>query len=64
MKPTDDLRVRGYRQLIEPAQLKTELALSQAAHDTVLSGRSAIDRILRREVLQQMLILLLVLDFR
>ncbi|MDJ0814688.1 MAG: 3-deoxy-7-phosphoheptulonate synthase [Desulfobacterales bacterium] len=49
MKPTDDLRVKGYRQLIEPGQLKQELAISQAAHDTVLSGRREIDRILRRE---------------
>ncbi len=49
MKPTDDLRVRGYRQLIEPSRLKQELAVSPAAHATVLSGRQAIDRILRKE---------------
>jgi 3-deoxy-7-phosphoheptulonate synthase len=49
MKPTDDLRVKGYRQLIEPSRLKQELAVSPAARETVLSGRQAIDRILRRE---------------
>ena len=49
MKPTDDLRVRGYRQLLEPGKLKEELAISQAAHETVLSGRSAIDGILSKQ---------------
>ena len=49
MKSTDDLRVKGYRQLMEPSMLKQELAISPAAHDTVLSGRSAIDGILREE---------------
>jgi 3-deoxy-7-phosphoheptulonate synthase len=49
MKPTDDLRVKGYRQLMEPSMLKRELAVSPAAHDTVFSGRNAIDKILRRE---------------
>ena len=49
MKSTDDLRVKGYRQLIEPSKLKQELAISPAAHDTVLAGRSSIDAILGRE---------------
>jgi len=49
MKPTDDLRVRGYQQLMEPGMLKQELAISQAAHTTVLSGRDAIEKILLRE---------------
>jgi 3-deoxy-7-phosphoheptulonate synthase len=49
MKSTDDLRVKGYRQLMEPGMLKQELAISSAAYDTVLSGRSAIDRILCKE---------------
>ena len=49
MKPTDDLRVRGYRQLLEPGKLKEDLAISPAAHETVLTGRSAIDGILGKE---------------
>jgi 3-deoxy-7-phosphoheptulonate synthase len=49
MKPTDDLRVKGYRRLMEPSMLKQELAIGPAAHDTVLSGRSAIHAILRKE---------------
>ena len=49
MKSTDDLRVRGYRKLMEPGKLKEELAISPAAHETVLSGRDAIDSILRKE---------------
>jgi 3-deoxy-7-phosphoheptulonate synthase len=49
MKPTDDLRVRGYRQLMEPSMLKQELAISKSAHKTVLSGRNAIEKILSRE---------------
>jgi 3-deoxy-7-phosphoheptulonate synthase len=49
MKPTDDLRVKGYQQLMEPGMLKQELAISQAAHTTVLSGREAIEKILNKE---------------
>jgi len=49
MKPTDDLRVKGYQQLMEPGMLKQELAISQAAHTTVLSGRDAIEKILGHE---------------
>ena len=49
MKPTDDLRVKGYRQLMEPIMLKHELSVNPAAHDTVLSGRRAIHKILRKE---------------
>ncbi|NNL77703.1 MAG: 3-deoxy-7-phosphoheptulonate synthase [Desulfobacterales bacterium] len=49
MKPTDDLRVKGYQQLMEPSMLKQELAISQAAHTTVLSGRDAIEKILLKE---------------
>ena len=49
MKPTDDLRVKGYQQLMEPGMLKRELAISQAAHKTVLSGREAIEKILLKE---------------
>ena len=49
MKPTEDLRVKGYQQLMEPGMLKQELAISQAAHKTVLSGREAIEKILRKK---------------
>jgi len=49
MKPTDDLRVRGYQPLMEPSMLKQELAISQPAHTTVLSGRDTIEKILLRE---------------
>ena len=49
MKPTDDLRVKGYEHLMEPNRLKQELSVSQTAHATVLSGREAIERIMRRE---------------
>jgi 3-deoxy-7-phosphoheptulonate synthase len=49
MKPTDDLRIKGYQQLMEPGMLKQELAISQAAHTTVLSGRDAIQKILNKE---------------
>jgi len=49
MKPTDDLRVKGYRKLMEPGKLKQEIAVSPMAHDTVTSGRSAIEKILSRD---------------
>jgi len=49
MKPTDDLRVKGYQQLMEPGIMKQELAISQAAHATVLSGRDAVEKILLKE---------------
>ncbi len=49
MKPTDDLRVKGYQQLKEPSMLKKELAINPTAHTTVLSGREAIERILNKE---------------
>jgi 3-deoxy-7-phosphoheptulonate synthase len=49
MKPTDDLRVKGYRPLMEPSMLKQKLAISRPASDTVLSGRKAIERILSRK---------------
>ena len=45
MKPTDDLRVKGYQQLMEPGMMKQELAINQAAHATVISVRDAFDKI-------------------
>ncbi len=49
MKPTDDLRVKGYLKLMGPKVLKQELPISQAANETILSGRDGITRILRKE---------------
>jgi 3-deoxy-7-phosphoheptulonate synthase len=49
MKPTDDLRVKGYRKLMGPGMLKQEFAVSPLARDSVLAGRSAIDKILSKE---------------
>jgi 3-deoxy-7-phosphoheptulonate synthase len=49
MEPTDDLRVKGYRQLMEPNRLKQIIAISRKAHATVLFGRKAIEKILGRE---------------
>ena len=49
MKSTDDLRVKGYRRLMEPSVLKEKLAISPAAHETVLSGRNAIEEILGKK---------------
>jgi 3-deoxy-7-phosphoheptulonate synthase len=49
MKPTDDLRVKGYRPLMEPSKLKQKLAISRKASNTVLSGRKAIEEIISRK---------------
>jgi 3-deoxy-7-phosphoheptulonate synthase len=49
MKPTDDLRVKGYQPLMEPGLMKQELGISRAAHATVLSGRDAVEKILLKE---------------
>jgi 3-deoxy-7-phosphoheptulonate synthase len=49
MKPTDDLRVKGYQHLMEPNRLKQELAITQTAHNTVLAGRETIEKIMRKE---------------
>ena len=49
MKPTDDVRVKGYQQLMEPSTLKEDLAITLNAHATVLNGRDTIEKILRRE---------------
>ncbi len=49
MKPTDDLRVKGYQQLMEPNRLKQELAVSQDAYNTVFAGRNSIEKILHRD---------------
>jgi 3-deoxy-7-phosphoheptulonate synthase len=48
MKPTDDLRIRGYCKLMEPRRLKQEMAVSAAAAATVVVGREEIERIIMK----------------
>ena len=49
MKKTDDLRVAGYCELLEPRRLKLEVPISAAAIDSVLSARDGIQKILTKE---------------
>lgn len=49
MKPTEDLRVKGYMPLVVPRNLKTELPLSETAAETVLQTRQQIEAILDRQ---------------
>lgn len=49
MKQTDDLRVRGYIPLEEPAVLKRAIPITHEASETVSHGREAAEKILRRE---------------
>ena len=49
MKSTDDLRIKGYQPLTEPAILKKEIPVSARAKETVVSGRTSIEAILRKE---------------
>lgn len=49
MKQTHDVRVKEFIPLISPQTLKDEIPISQAASDTVIAGREAIERILRKE---------------
>lgn len=49
MKQTDDVRVKGYCKLVEPAVLKREFPVSDAAAATVISGRSCVEKILKKE---------------
>ena len=49
MKSTDDLRIMGYQPLTEPTVLKKEIPVSARAKETVVSGRTGIEAILRRE---------------
>ncbi len=46
---TDDLRIDEIREVIEPAKLISELALSENATQTVLSARKTIQNIMRGE---------------
>jgi len=49
MKSTDDLRIKGYQALTAPAILKKEIPVSARASETVVSGRTQIEAILRKE---------------
>ena len=46
---TDDLRIKNYTRLISPREMKAEIPVSDAACRTVVAGREAIERILRKE---------------
>ncbi len=46
MQQTHDLRIGGYRQLVSPMELKTELPVSGASTETVICGRKDIGDIL------------------
>jgi 3-deoxy-7-phosphoheptulonate synthase len=48
MRRTFDLQIEAYTPLIPPKTLKKELPLSPAAHNTVITGRRAIQKILDR----------------
>jgi len=49
MKPTDDVRVKGYIPLVKPKRLKQEIPISSKAIETVVSGRESIEKILLKE---------------
>ncbi|MCI0748403.1 MAG: 3-deoxy-7-phosphoheptulonate synthase [Verrucomicrobia subdivision 3 bacterium] len=49
MQPTQDLRVIGTQRLRPPRLLKEKLPVSEAANQTVVNGRAAVQRILRRQ---------------
>ncbi|MBM3903069.1 MAG: 3-deoxy-7-phosphoheptulonate synthase [Verrucomicrobia bacterium] len=49
MQPTHNLRVVRTRRLRSPADLKTELPMTERTNATVVEGRATIQRILRRE---------------
>lgn len=49
MKPTHDIHVKEFIPLVSPNTLKEELPLSSQAHQTVVAGREAIQKILRKQ---------------
>lgn len=49
MQPTQDLHVRELVPLVSPQELKAELPMTEAANRTVVAGRHAVQRILRKE---------------
>src|SRR5438552_1723866 len=49
MIPTQDLRVAQATRLITPRELKAALPMTEAANQTVVSGRAAVENIIRRK---------------
>ncbi|KKK70488.1 hypothetical protein LCGC14_2923480, partial [marine sediment metagenome] len=49
MKPTDDLRIKGYIPLLTPKNLKQEILITARASKTVAFGRDVIEKILQRK---------------
>ena len=49
MQPTHNLRVVRTRRLRSPADLKTELPMTERTNSVVVDGRATVQRILRRE---------------
>jgi 3-deoxy-7-phosphoheptulonate synthase len=49
MQPTQDLNIRDMLPLISPRALKAELPMTETANRTVVEGREAVKRILRKE---------------
>src|SRR5689334_21632085 len=49
MQATQELPIRAMSPLLPPLALKAELPMTEAVHRTVVEGRAAIRRILRRE---------------
>ena len=49
MQATQELPIRAMSPLLPPRALKSALPMTEAAHHTVLAGRAAVQRILRRE---------------
>ena len=47
MQQTHDLRIGGYKPLVPPKKLKTELPVSDVSTETVISGRKGIEDILQ-----------------
>ncbi|MGD8912973.1 MAG: 3-deoxy-7-phosphoheptulonate synthase, partial [Candidatus Thiodiazotropha sp.] len=49
MKQTDDLRIKAIKELSPPAQIHTELPITENAADTVYKTRERIHKILHDE---------------
>ncbi len=49
MKPTDDIRIKGYIPLLTPKKLKQEILITARANKTVAFGRDVIEKILQRK---------------
>lgn len=57
MKPTQDLRVKGYTPLLPPHMLKQDLPISDTSHQTVVHSREIIEKILLRQDRRLLIIL-------